>query len=465
LNAPRTSPATPRSALFLFWSAVSAWAAFLGLVLAHGGHAIAHDWGRLLPWACAFAIANLIPVVDWKWGYLAIDLPIAVAAALILAPHEAAIVAFAGAWDVREIKGQLSLDRALFNRVQVSAADALGCWVVHRVTPAPQSSTSILLLAFVALASIMAMNYVSVTLAVRLDRGIPILATIRSLTVGIARDYLLSQAAWAILGTMVAVLYTHAGWIALGACLVPMLLSRQMLLRSKMYIERDAAYRARDAAVTELMRQIAMERADERHLISADLHDEVMQPLFNATLVSQVMKHDLETGRLFELEQDLQAAASATDAAAEKLRGIIGNLRRSPLGISGLPAALERLVADAKGQIVAQIETDIHRVDVDADIELVIYQIAKEALTNAVTHSGSHLLRVALTTEDSTVILAIEDDGVGFDSRRTAPSHFGLAIMRERASSIGASLYIDSSPGSGTRVLLHVPEKVSIPEA
>jgi len=310
----------------------------------------------------------------------------------------------------------------------------------------------------------MAVNYVSVTLAVRLDRGVPMVATIRSLTVGIARDYFLSQATWAILGTMVAVLYTDVGWIALGACLVPMLLRRQMLLRSKMYIERDAAYRARDAAVTELMRQIATERADERYLISADLHDEVMQPLFNATLFSQVMKHDLETGRLFELEQDLQAVASAADAAAEKLRAVIGNLRRSPLGISGLPAALERLVADAKGQMVAQIETDIHPVDIEAGTELVIYQIAKEALTNAVTHSGSHLLRVALTTEDSTVILAIEDDGIGFDTRRTAPSHFGLAIMRERASSIGASLYIDSSSGSGTRVVLQVPEKMTIPE-
>ena len=87
-------------------------------------------------------------------------------------------------------------------------------------------------------------------------------------------------------------------------------------------------------------------------------------------------------------------------------------------------------------------------------------RILQEALSNARKHSGATKVHVQIHEERGYLVASVEDDGTGFDPSnrpREAFPRFGLAIMRERAESIGGSLDLETSPGGGTRVKIQVP--------
>lgn len=86
--------------------------------------------------------------------------------------------------------------------------------------------------------------------------------------------------------------------------------------------------------------------------------------------------------------------------------------------------------------------------------ELAFYQVAKEALTNALVHAHAKRIHIELVREADGIRLTVKDDGVGFDPSLQREGHFGLQIMRERAALINGVLFIDSAPGLGCSVTL-----------
>jgi signal transduction histidine kinase len=88
------------------------------------------------------------------------------------------------------------------------------------------------------------------------------------------------------------------------------------------------------------------------------------------------------------------------------------------------------------------------------EVKIVFYRVAQEALNNIAKHSGARQVELRLECQPGQMILLIKDDGLGFDPGAITPDHLGIAIMRERANSIGASLKIESQPGQGTTVEL-----------
>jgi signal transduction histidine kinase len=94
---------------------------------------------------------------------------------------------------------------------------------------------------------------------------------------------------------------------------------------------------------------------------------------------------------------------------------------------------------------------------VDQDVALCVFRVVQEALRNAVKHSGALHLSVDLIGHDDLLQLTIVDDGRGFDVDRASRDGLGLTSMRERLESVGGSLDIDSTPGSGTRLNVRVP--------
>jgi signal transduction histidine kinase len=87
-------------------------------------------------------------------------------------------------------------------------------------------------------------------------------------------------------------------------------------------------------------------------------------------------------------------------------------------------------------------------------VKLVFYRIAQEALNNIAKHSGARQVDLSLKCQASGMNLLIKDDGLGFDTGSLPAGHMGIAIMRERAGSIGANLRIESLVGQGTTVEL-----------
>jgi signal transduction histidine kinase len=428
-----------------------------GIILQWRG--IASHLLELAPWIILLFIANLLPISAKHFADLTADWPIHVAAALVLPPVEAALVAFLGAFDPRELRRQIGLGKALFNRGAAGLMVFAASSVVQSAAPSPSSSPLILLLSLAALGTALAVNYALTATAISLEYRYPLQEAFLGLRMGSWPDFALTLVSWSVLGAMLALLYDQLHPAALFAFLAPTLLGRQTLKRSQMFIDTKQAYRSSQEALRQLSQQIYDERLDERKLIAADLHDEVLQPLFKVTLTAQVLRTELSSGRLLEIEEDLPQLVTAAELASSALRDLIGNLRRSSLGVGGLPHALLRLTKTLSSGTSVTAHTRVDDISGNANQEVALYQIAKEALSNALTHSKCSNVWVELTDEGSGLRLIIRDDGRGFDVTTQKDRHYGILIMRERAAAVGGEVYVDSSPGSGTIVTAVLPKE------
>jgi signal transduction histidine kinase len=454
--APPSAPTQPMprmEARLLHWGISGICLLVLGKGLATTSHTLLSEWHILLPWVGAIALINLLPLAGWQSTALAADLPIGIAASLLLTPLQTGLVMFLGVFDSREFRGQISPTKAIFNRSQVSLANLLASLVVHMIVHSPATSPVIVPLAFLSLSLVTALNYILVGLAVSIEHGYPIGEVLRRLRLGTFTDFTLTFASWAVLGAMLAALYDQSHPWALLAFIAPALLARQTLMRSQMFLDTSRAHRSQKQVLTQLSHQIYEERSDERRLIAADLHDEVMQPLYKVALMAHVLKADLASGRLLEMDTDLPELIVAAEVASNTLRELIGDLRRSTLGRAGLSVALERLIQNARDRSTFQIDHRIDRIAIDAATELVIYQVAKEAMSNALSHSKGTRLSLELREDGEAIFLEVKDNGAGFDPVVEKEGHYGLQIMRERATSVGADLFIDSGSGLGSTVV------------
>lgn len=443
------------------WSFTLSWISLLGFLVFAKRETLAWDFRTLLAWVLLDAVVNFLPLKGWQSAPFAADDPVILAAALIFPPTEVAIIIFLGASDPREFRRGTPLSKLLANRSQLSFCWFMGSLAVHTLTSIPTQSSLLFPLAFVGMGVAWVLNYGFVAFSISLDRGYRMPDVIRRLKIGASSDFILTFVAWCVLATMLVALYARVGNWALLAFLAPTLLGRQVLERSQESVDAMAAYHAREIALKQLARQIDQERTDERRLIAADLHDEVLQPLFKVTLMAQVVKNDLLNFNVLEAERDLFDLAEAADLATETLRSLVGDLRRSGLGRGGLSSALARLADVAREETTSTIQSSFAAVSLESLVQLALYQIAKEALGNAVHHARAANIWLQLRDEPGVVLLEVRDDGTGFDPYTDRPGHFGMHIMQERAAAIGAHFYVDSSPSQGTVVRVLVDSNSS----
>jgi signal transduction histidine kinase len=93
--------------------------------------------------------------------------------------------------------------------------------------------------------------------------------------------------------------------------------------------------------------------------------------------------------------------------------------------------------------------------------QLLAYQVAREAMSNASRHSKASVILVTLERSEGLIRVCIEDDGTGFEKERVdQDSHFGLQLIRERIESAGGAVFVDSELGRGTRVIAQLPPDV-----
>jgi signal transduction histidine kinase len=442
----------------IHWSVSAAW---LGILLWQGASKaslISDRATSLLPWMLLLMIINLLPVIRWQSAQFVIDAPLQTAAALVLSPIEVGIVCFVASIDPRELTRRVRFGKALFNRSQVALIHYIGAWIIHRISAAPARSSQLIPLALIYLGFTMVVNYLLIGAVMSREQRVPFSVALRRLRLGMLPDFVLSCVTWAVMGAMLAALFDQVGLLALFAFLAPTLLGRQVLTRSQMVVDTTKAFESKEMTIAKLENQISEERSDERRLIAADLHDEVLQPLFKVTLMAHVLKADLANGRLLEIDADLPELLSAAETASQTLRDLIGDLRRSSLGVGGLPGALTRLIEVVRQQSRLEISEDIDEVEPDPVTQLVIYQVAKEALSNVVTHAQGHKATLHLSNDAEYWVLEVTDDGIGFDLSAEVIGHFGIPIMRERTMAMGGSFYLDSAPGKGCRIQAMLPK-------
>lgn len=201
-------------------------------------------------------------------------------------------------------------------------------------------------------------------------------------------------------------------------------------------------------------------REEERARLARDIHDEQGQILTSLILFAKHLEQLVE-GDIAAQVSDLRKLAEQALRAA---RSLAQQLRPLELDKLGLIPALNRL-ADHVAQrcgVAIDFVTGPQQIHLSYALEVVVYRIAQEALTNVARHSRARSASVTLSGHAGWLTLVIEDDGVGFDCAgvlRDARNegHLGIRAMRERAGSIGGELMIDSHRGSGTLVRLRVP--------
>ncbi|MGC1853642.1 MAG: ATP-binding protein, partial [Solirubrobacterales bacterium] len=132
-------------------------------------------------------------------------------------------------------------------------------------------------------------------------------------------------------------------------------------------------------------------------------------------------------------------------------------LRPTALDDLGLAAAIAGQVEQMKRSgLTAELTAEGDFSDLDDDVQLVVYRVAQEALTNATRHSEAQRVAVSLRRASGGVELEVTDDGRGFAFEKSERG-LGIGGMRERALLIGAELTIESRPDEGTSVKLSVP--------
>ncbi len=201
---------------------------------------------------------------------------------------------------------------------------------------------------------------------------------------------------------------------------------------------------------------------EERARVARDLHDEV-----NQSLTALLLR--LEAARVkapVELAHELADTKALANQAMEELLMLARQLRPTALDDLGLKAALAGHVKELgrRGKIDATFEARGDFSILPPDVQLVVYRVAQEAMSNAAQHSGADHLRVRLIRAGDRVELSVGDDGSGFTFDQAARG-LGIAGMRERALLVGGDVQVESRPDVGTLVSLTVPLQLADREA
>ncbi|HSR93675.1 MAG TPA: sensor histidine kinase [Solirubrobacterales bacterium] len=192
---------------------------------------------------------------------------------------------------------------------------------------------------------------------------------------------------------------------------------------------------------------------EERARVARDLHDEVNQSLTGLLLRLEAAREAAPP----ELEAELAETKMLANQAMRELLSLARQLRPTALDDLGLAAAVTGQVEQvARAGPEAELDAEGDFSDLEDDVQLVVYRVAQEALTNAARHSGAKRIAVSLRRSGDGVELEVADDGRGFAFEQSEQG-LGIGGMRERALLVGAELTIESRPGRGTTVRLSVP--------
>lgn len=196
---------------------------------------------------------------------------------------------------------------------------------------------------------------------------------------------------------------------------------------------------------------------EERQRLARELHDSVSQALYAIALETHTAKEVLgqDSGRLKETLDGILALA---ESAVSEMRFLIFELRPDYLENEGLSTTLARLADAVHNRYGCDVRLDLRQeTSLTLDLKEALYRICHEALTNTARHAHAGVATIRIREEEDQVVLAVEDDGIGFEPRGTFPGHLGLQSMRERAAELGGVLEVESGPGKGTLVRARFP--------
>ncbi len=212
-----------------------------------------------------------------------------------------------------------------------------------------------------------------------------------------------------------------------------------------------------------LLEQLVRARDDERRALARELHDQVGQELTALSVHLHRLGQAQSLAEARELERDAQRRV---ERLTEDVTTLVNHLHPYRLEKLGLSAAVHEALREFEA--AHDMKTDCHFVGFDdgerlnPDVEVGVFRIVQEALTNVARHSGARSVNVLMHRHPDSLRVLVEDDGCGFEPERPTVTEggrrgLGLTALRERAQLLGGTLTLESSPGNGTMIGLSIP--------
>lgn len=228
-------------------------------------------------------------------------------------------------------------------------------------------------------------------------------------------------------------------------------------------LQHSELYAALEERSAELGRaSVSLLRAEEaeRRRIARELHDETGQVLTAIRLELGLLARQVEGNA--PAREALDRALDLTRRALETIRATVRGLRPAALDDLGLASAVETLAEEfsARTGVIVDLATREPPADIPPEVEVALYRIFQEALTNVARHADARRVQASITVDADGITLVVQDDGRGFDPARPAragESRAGLTGMRERLLGLGGRLDVITAPGRGVRLEARMP--------
>lgn len=196
----------------------------------------------------------------------------------------------------------------------------------------------------------------------------------------------------------------------------------------------------------------------ERKRVAKELHEGLAQELaglrFMLTRLHQAQD-------ISEIKNNLPALEELADSMIEQIRQLSNNLSPTVLSGYGLGAALRFLADESTRATGVDIEMDVTGLPqrIGGKMKTYVYRIVQEALQNALTHSNATHIGISFRSDNSELIIQVNDNGKGFPEFRLQNPGLGVYRLQERIEVLGGTLLIESEAGKGTRVNIRLPLK------
>ncbi|WP_311222439.1 MULTISPECIES: CHASE3 domain-containing protein [unclassified Acidovorax] len=257
-----------------------------------------------------------------------------------------------------------------------------------------------------------------------------------------------------------------ATFAAIGLLAFYMYLHQAITLQSVSQREQEVLARERDrledlvrertASLTELANHLQQVREDERGHLARELHDELGALLTAAKLDVARLKSRVDV-QVPEIAERLRHLTETLNSGIALKRRIIEDLRPSSLFNLGLTTSLEILTREFAERSGVEVDVNLETVDLPEPVQLTVYRVVQESLTNIGKYAEAHKILVAVHNYPTHVSVQIRDDGNGFDTSTISTSSHGLMGMRHRVEAAGGRLTVTSEMAEGTLVSAVLP--------
>ncbi len=233
-------------------------------------------------------------------------------------------------------------------------------------------------------------------------------------------------------------------------------------VRIRVYVHDITRRKRAEEAIQKLAKRVVFAQEEERQRLSRELHDEAGQALTALKLSLELIQAELPLDTPM-LRQNLAEAIALTEATKEQIRLLAMGLRPPALDTVGLNLTLEAFCREFSRRTQLSIRYEGTEVGGLSDaMNICLYRVLQEALTNVVKHAQANQVEVKLAREGQTVRLIITDNGRGFDQNAAKslleqPAGIGLLGMKERLELLGGWLDAASQPGQGLRLVANLP--------